>query len=70
MGTIIIAIVAVMLVAIFAFQNASPVSISFILWKFEASIAIIIFLCTLVGIIIGITITVLLKFKIRSPSKD
>lgn len=66
MVTIVIAVLIVILIAIFALQNAAPVSISFIFWKFEASVAIIIFLCTIAGIIIGMILSTLLRLKLSS----
>jgi uncharacterized integral membrane protein len=38
---------------LFSVQNAAPVVVSFLSWKFEASLAVIILLCVLVGILIG-----------------
>jgi lipopolysaccharide assembly protein A len=49
----IVVIIILLLVTIFSIQNAAPVAISFILWKFEASLAIIVFLSVLIGFIIG-----------------
>jgi lipopolysaccharide assembly protein A len=49
----IIIIIILLLVTIFSIQNAAPVAISFVFWKFEASLAIIIFLSVLIGFIIG-----------------
>ncbi len=66
MVTIVIAVLIVIVIAIFALQNAAPVSISFILWKIEASVAIIIFLCTIAGIIIGMIFSALLRLKFGS----
>lgn len=44
-------------------QNAAPVSISFLFWKFEASLAIVIYLLVLLGIILGIIITYGLRLR-------
>lgn len=49
--------------AIFSVQNAMPVAITFLFWKFEASLAIVIFLAVLSGIILGALIVTLLKVK-------
>ncbi len=68
MYTIGIVIFIVILVAIFAFQNASPVAISFLFWKIEASVAVIIFLCSLAGVIVGMILSALLKLKISFQS--
>jgi uncharacterized integral membrane protein len=53
MTVLIFIIIALSLVTAFSVQNAAPVAISFIFWKFEASLAIVIFLTLLIGIIIG-----------------
>lgn len=69
MFTIGIAIFIIVLIAIFAFQNAAPVAISFLFWKFEASVAVLIFLCTFAGVIIGVIISALLKLKLSGSSQ-
>jgi uncharacterized integral membrane protein len=50
---IIVLLVLVGIVAVFSVQNASPVAITFFFWKFEASLAIILFLTVIVGMIAG-----------------
>jgi uncharacterized integral membrane protein len=63
MVTIIILLIVLFLVAIFSVQNAVPVTITFLFWKFEASLAIVIFLCALFGMIAGAIIVTLLGAK-------
>lgn len=63
MATIIILLVVLFLVAIFSVQNASPAAITFLFWSFEASLAIVIFLTLLCGMIAGAIITSLIRFK-------
>ena len=53
MITLVIALAAVALLIIFSVQNAAPVVVSFLSWKFEASLAVIILLCVLTGILVG-----------------
>ena len=53
---LIIALIAVILVALFSVQNAAPVVISFFFWKFEASLAVVIFLSALAGAVITVII--------------
>lgn len=43
-------------VAVFSVQNAAPVAISFFFWRFDASLAIIIFLSALAGLVTGVII--------------
>ena len=61
MGTIILVIIIAVVVTLFSVQNAMPVSISFLVWKFDASLAIIALLFFLAGMV---TATVVL-FWIR-----
>jgi putative membrane protein len=63
MLTVIFLLIVIAFVAIFSVQNAMPVTITFLFWKFEASLAIIIFLNALTGMITGAIIVLLLKVK-------
>ena len=65
MITPIVVVIIVALVTIFSVQNASPVVMSFLFWKFEASLAIVIFLCLLSGVVIGAIIASLVLAKRR-----
>jgi uncharacterized integral membrane protein len=54
-----VAAVVVILIAvavIFSVQNASPVALSFLVWHFEASLAIVMLLALVIGICIGMAI--------------
>jgi HEAT repeat protein/uncharacterized integral membrane protein len=62
-ATILIVLIIILLVAIFSVQNAIPVIISFFFWRFEASLAIVIFLSVLIGLITGVIIAFLLRIK-------
>jgi uncharacterized integral membrane protein len=53
MITPVIVIVVVAVMVIFSLQNATPVAVAFLSWKFEASVAVIILLAALIGILIG-----------------
>ncbi len=64
MATIIILLIVLLIIAIFSAQNALPVAITLFFWKFEASLAIVIFLAALSGMIAGAIITSLLRFKL------
>ena len=69
MVNIVIALIIVLIVAVFSVQNASPVSISLLVWQFQASLAIIIFLCVLSGIIVGSVLTFLIRIKRQRKEK-
>ena len=53
MITLILMIAVVSVIVLFSVQNAVPVIVSFLSWKFEASLAVIILLCVLTGALIG-----------------
>jgi uncharacterized integral membrane protein len=63
MATIIILLMVLILVAVFSVQNAVPTAITFLIWRFEASLAIVIFLTLLCGMIAGAIIASLLRWK-------
>jgi len=67
MSILIIALLIIAVVAIFSAQNALPVSIVFLFWKFPASLAIVIFLSALAGVFIASII--FLWFRIRRTRK-
>ena len=76
MVIIIILLIVLFLVAIFSVQNAVPVAITFLFWGFEASLAIVIFLSALCGMIAGAITISLIRFKpsakkeSRKPSSE
>jgi uncharacterized integral membrane protein len=55
MLSLIVAVIMLTLVVLFSVQNAEPVSVSFLAWHFEASLAIVIALSLLGGMIVGMT---------------
>lgn len=54
MRFLVIVVLMMIIVALFSTQNSTPVSISVLVWKFEASLAIVIFLSATGGLIFGI----------------
>jgi putative membrane protein len=68
MTAVILLIVLLIIAGIFSLQNAIPVTVTFLSWKFEASLAIIVLLSILAGILIGTILTLFIRFK-RSPKK-
>lgn len=71
MTTIVLLLVLIMLVTVFSVQNAFPVAVSFFFWKFEASLAIVIFLSALSGILFAaiLGLSGKLKKKIKTHNK-
>jgi uncharacterized integral membrane protein len=58
-GTMIVLIllfVIIVAVATFSVQNAAPVAVSFLSWHFEASLALVIVLSLLVGLVVGMAL--------------
>jgi uncharacterized integral membrane protein len=70
MITIILAFIIIVLVTIFSVQNAAPVAITFLTWKFEASLAVIIFLSVLAGIIVATIMSFSWSFRKALKSRE
>lgn len=70
MTTLIIVLIIVAIVTVFSVQNAIPVVISFLFWNFEASLAIVLFLCVLSGVVIGISAASLFRKKLSGKNKN
>ena len=68
MSLLILALIIIVLVAAFSVQNAAPVTISLLFWKFQASLAIVTFLSVLIGAVIATIIAV--WFSLRKPKKE
>ena len=68
MSILLLALLIIALVAVFSLQNALPVSITFLFWKFQASLAIVIFLSVLTGIVVASIIY--LWLRIRKSGKE
>ncbi len=69
MITIVFIIVITAVVAVFSVQNAAPVSVTFLSWHFEASLAVIILLSILAGLIAGIIVLSSIQFARSSRKK-
>jgi lipopolysaccharide assembly protein A len=63
MSVLILALLIIVVVAVFSAQNALPVSIVFLFWKFQASLAIVIFLSVLIGAVIASIIFLWLRIR-------
>jgi uncharacterized integral membrane protein len=59
MIAILLAIIIIAGVAAFSVQNAVPVEVSFLYWKFKASLAVVIFL----SLLIGVLLTMIIQFS-------
>lgn len=54
MVILIIVLLIVAFVIVFSVQNAAPVAVTLLFWKTEASLAIIIFLSVVTGVLLGV----------------
>ncbi len=63
MITLILLVFIIAMVAIFSAQNATPVAVSLLSWRFEASLAIVILLTLLGGIITGMILMSWVRLK-------
>jgi uncharacterized integral membrane protein len=70
MVRVILLFLLILLVAIFSVQNAIPVFITFFFWKFESSLAIIVFLSAICGMIAGLIIAMLVRMKSDRRKED
>lgn len=68
MFIIIIFLILLILIAVFSVQNAMPVFVTFFFWKFEASLAIIIFVTFLIGLLAGFSLIVFMKLRKKKDS--
>jgi uncharacterized integral membrane protein len=51
------------LITLFVLQNTLPVTVSFLFWKFEASLAIVIFISVILGMIFVLALIFAGRFK-------
>ena len=63
MITVVIVVALVVAVAIFSAQNATPVAVSFLSQHFEASLAIVVILSFLTGLIMGMLLLSLMRVR-------
>ncbi len=63
MITLILIIVIVVAITAFSAQNAAPVAVTFLIWHFEASLALVIVLSLLSGMVIGMALLSLLRLR-------
>lgn len=69
MGIMTFLVLLVAAIVVFSVQNASPVAVTFLFWKFDASLAIVIFLSLITGVIAGSIITFRAR-RGRNPGRD
>lgn len=62
---LIIAVVIAILAVIFALQNADPITVSFLFFQVESSLALVLLLTLFTGIVLGIIVLVTRMFKMQ-----
>ena len=71
---LILMLVFAVLVATFALQNAYPVTIYFLKWQFEASFALVILICLLIGAVavgsLGLVHQATNRLKARNQDRE
>jgi len=50
----VVALILALLVTVFAVQNNQPITISFLLWSIEGSLALVLMVTLVLGIVIGV----------------
>ena len=60
---LIIAIVVAILGVVFALQNAVPITVSFLTWKFQSSLALVLLLSIAVGVLLSLMVSIPSKIK-------
>jgi lipopolysaccharide assembly protein A len=71
--TLILIGIIIIAVAVFSAQNAAPVAVTFIVWRYEASLAVVVVLALLTGVVVGMILLSLIRLRrslLRSRKKD
>ena len=69
---LIVAIIVAILAVVFALQNAVPIVVSFLAWRFESSLALVLLITLALGIIMSLLVSVpptIKKMKLISSQK-
>lgn len=53
---VVFVMIVIAVVAVFSVQNAVPISVTFLSWHFDASLAVVILLSVLAGMVIGMIV--------------
>ena len=60
---LIVAIIVAILAVVFALQNTVPIIVSFLTWRFESSLALVLLITVALGVIISLLVSVPSKIK-------
>lgn len=67
---LVLALVLSLVIVAFIFQNTNPVVVHFLAWQYEGSLAMILFLTFLLGIIISLLIAIPLMIRRKTKVVD
>ena len=67
--TVVFVILIISLVAVFSVQNAMPISVTFLSWHFDASLAVVILLSVLAGMVLGMIVVSAIWLQRASTKK-
>ena len=62
---LIVAIIVAILAVVFALQNAVPITVSFLTWRFESSLALVLLITLALGILMSLLVSVPSMIKTR-----
>ena len=62
---LIVAIIVAILAVVFALQNAVPIAVSFLIWRFESSLALVLLITLALGILMSLLVSVPSMIKTR-----
>ena len=62
---LIVAIIVAILAVVFALQNAVPITVSFLTWRFESSLALVLLITLALGILMSLLVSVPSMIKRR-----
>ena len=60
---LVVAIIVAILAVVFALQNAVPITVSFLTWRFESSLALVLLITVALGVIMSLLVSVPSKIK-------
>jgi putative membrane protein len=67
---IILALVLLLLTVIVAIQNAGPVALKILVFNFETSLSLVLFLTLIIGIIVGLLLFLPIILKTKDNKND
>ena len=67
---LITAIVVAILAVVFALQNAVPITVSFLTWRFESSLALVLLITVALGILMSLLVSVPSMIKTRKMTSS